>query len=75
MTVNSKFMLRMGLKGRYPVWATVKQVQRCWYICIVVLQLILKGRNRNETEKRDREQVQVGRQVNRLLRKERRKPN
>ena len=40
-------------------------------ICKIVLQLILKGRYRNETEK----QVQEGRQVIRLLRKERRKQN
>ena len=52
------------------------QVRECEYVCGIVLQLILKGK----AEKRNRETKQKGksrktRQVNRLLRKERREQN
>ena len=52
------------------------QVRECKYVCRIVLQLILKGegretKQRNETKGKSRKV----RQVNRLLRKERRKTN
>ena len=56
------------------------QVRECEYVCKIVLQLILKGKiekrnretkQRNETNGKSRK----ARQVNRLLRKERRKQN
>ena len=53
------------------------QVRECEYVCRIVLQLNTK---KGKAEKRNRETKQKGksrkaRQVNRLLRKERRKQN
>ena len=73
--ITSLSLLRMGPSGEWPVWATLRQVRIGRCVCEVVLQLILKRKYRNETEKRNGKQVQEGWRVNRLLRKERRKQN
>ena len=32
--ITSLSLLRMGPSGEWPVWATLRQVRRCWYIYV-----------------------------------------